>query len=74
MEKEVTTRRNIFTSKVEVKLKKKPVKCCILSIVLCGAETWALQKLDQKYLGSFEMWCWRRMEINWTDSVGDEEV
>jgi len=30
---------------------------------------------DQKYLESFEMWCWRRMEkINWTDHVRNEEV
>jgi hypothetical protein len=34
-----------------------------------------LKKLDQKYLGSFEMWCWRRMEnIIWTNYVRDEEV
>jgi len=26
-------------------------------------------KLDQKCLKSFEMWCWRRMEIRWTDRV-----
>jgi hypothetical protein len=25
-------------------------------------------KTDKKYLKSFEMWCWRRMEeINWMD-------
>jgi hypothetical protein len=28
-----------------------------------------------KYLASFEMWCWRRMEmISWTDHVRNEEV
>ena len=28
-----------------------------------------------KYLESFEMWCWRRMEkISWTDHVRNEEV
>jgi hypothetical protein len=27
-------------------------------------------KVDQKYMKSFEMWCWRRMEdISWTDCV-----
>jgi hypothetical protein len=27
------------------------------------------------YLGSFKMWCWRRMEkISWTESVRNEEV
>jgi hypothetical protein len=31
-------------------------------------------KADQKYLESFEMWCWRRMEeITWTD-LRNEEV
>ena len=30
---------------------------------------------DQKHLGSFEMWCWRRMEkISWTDQVRNKEV
>jgi hypothetical protein len=30
---------------------------------------------DQKYLESFEMWCWRRMEkFSWTDRVSNEEA
>jgi len=30
---------------------------------------------DQKYLESFEMWCWRRMEkITWTGRVKNEEL
>jgi hypothetical protein len=33
-----------------------------------------LQADDQKHLGSFEMWCWRRMEISWTDHTRNEEV
>ena len=32
-------------------------------------------KESQKYLESFEMWCWRRMEkISWTDHVRNEEM
>ena len=27
-----------------------------------GAETWALGKVNQRYMENFEMWCWRRME------------
>jgi uncharacterized protein YnzC (UPF0291/DUF896 family) len=39
------------------------------------AETWTLRKLDQKYLESFEMWCWRRMEkISWMDHINNEAV
>jgi len=44
-------------------------------MALYGAETWTLRAADQKYLESFEMWCWRRMEkISWTDHVRKEEV
>jgi hypothetical protein len=42
---------------------------------LYGAENGALRKVDQKYLESFEMWCWRRMEnISRTDRVRSEKV
>jgi hypothetical protein len=40
---------------------------------LYGAETGTLCKVDQRYLESYEMWCWRRMEISWTDRVRNEE-
>jgi len=44
-------------------------------MALYGAETWTLRAADQKYLESFEMWCWRRMEkICWTDHVKNEVV
>jgi hypothetical protein len=42
-------------------------------MALHGAETRTLQKVDQKYLESFEKWCWRRMEmISWTDRLRNE--
>ena len=65
----------LFTSTLDLKLRKKLVKCYIWSIALYGAETWTLRAVDQKNLESFEMWCWRRMEkISWTDHVRNEEV
>jgi hypothetical protein len=37
------------------------------------AAIWTLRKLDQKYIKSFEMWCWRKMKkIIWTDHVRNE--
>jgi hypothetical protein len=51
------------------------VKCYIWSIALYGAETWTLRAVDQKYLESFEMWCWRKIKkISWTDHVRNEDV
>jgi len=60
---------------LDLNLRKKLVKCYIWSMALYGAETWALRAADQKYLESFETWCWRRMEkISWTDHVRNEDV
>jgi hypothetical protein len=67
-------KETLFTSKLDLELRKKLVKCYIWSTALYGAETWTLQKIDQKYLESFEIWCWRRMKINWTDRVNNEAV
>ena len=71
-----STRRGLlFTSTLDLELRKKLVKCYVWSIALYGAETWTLRARDQKHLESFEMWCWRRMEkISWTDHVRNEEV
>jgi hypothetical protein len=62
-------KKTLFTSKLDLNLRKKLVKCYIWSM------GWTLRAADQKYLESFEMWCWRRMEkICWTDHVRNEEV
>jgi len=68
-------KRALFTSTLDLKLRKKLVKCYVWSTALCGAETWTIGAVDQKHLESFEMWCWRRMgKISWTDHVRNEEV
>jgi hypothetical protein len=67
--------RNLFTNKLDFNLRKKPVKCYIWSIALCGAENWTFREVDQKYIVCFEMWCWRGLEyIYWTDCVRNEET
>ena len=68
-------KKTLSISKVDLNLRKKLVKFYIWSMAFYGAETRTLQAADQKYLESFEMWCWRRMEkISWTDHVRNEEV
>jgi len=64
-------KKNLFTSKLDLNLRKR----LVWSIALYGAENWTLRATDQKHLESFEMWCWRGMEkISWTDHVRNEEV
>jgi hypothetical protein len=50
-------KKTLYTNKLDLNIRKKPVKCYIWSIALYGAETWTLRKVDQQYLESFEMWC-----------------
>jgi hypothetical protein len=65
-------KKALLTSKMDLYLGRN-VECCIWSTALYGAKSWTLRKVDQKYLKSFEMRCWRRIEkIGWTDCVGNE--
>ena len=53
-------KKTLFTSKLDLNLRKKLVNSYIWSMALYGAETRTLRVADQKYLESFDMWCWRR--------------
>jgi hypothetical protein len=59
----------LFTSKLDLNLRKKLVKCYIWSIALYGAESWTLRKVDQKYLESFEIWCWFKNGEDYLDRL-----
>ena len=60
MAKAAINKKTPFISKLDLNLRKKPVKCYIWSIALYGAEIWTLWKVGQKCMNSFEMWCLRR--------------
>jgi len=55
-------KKTLFTSKLDLNLRKKLVKCYIWSMAFYGAETWTLGR-------------WRKMQkISWNDHVRNEEV
>jgi len=72
--KAALTKKTLFTSKLDFNLRKKLVKQYIWNITLYSATTRTLQKIDQKYLKSFEVWCWRNKIIWSNNSVKNEEV
>jgi hypothetical protein len=43
-------KRALFTSNMDLELRKKLVKCYIWRIALYGAETWTIRAVDQKHL------------------------
>ena len=59
-------KRALFTSTLDLKLRKKLVKCYIWSIALHGAEIWTLRAVGQKYLESFKCGAGK----GWKRSVG----
>jgi hypothetical protein len=52
----------------------KLVKYYIWSLAFYGTETWTLRKADQNSLEGFETWCWKRMEMIWTDRARNGEA
>ena len=51
------------------------VSCYVWSIALYGLVTWTLRRLEMKYLESFEMWGWKRMDkIKWSEKVTNDQV
>jgi len=67
-------REDSFHQLMDLNLRKKLVICYDWSIAFFSAKTCTLQKVDQKYLESFELWSWIRMETSLTDHVRNEEV
>ena len=49
-------KKTLFTSKLDLHLRKKLVKCYIWSMAMYCAETCTLRAADQKYLERLEMW------------------
>jgi hypothetical protein len=67
--------KSVFIWELHLNLRKNLMKCCTGSTTLHGVANWALRKLDEEYLESFEVWCWRRMEkINLADRMREEKV
>ena len=46
-------KKNLFTSKLDLNLRKKLGKCYVWSMALYGDETWTLRATDQKRLEKF---------------------
>ena len=76
MAKETCNRKiSIFCGCLEKELRKRLVKCFVLSVALYGAETWTLRRNEQKRLETYEMWIWTRMHrVKWTNKIKNAVV
>jgi len=53
MARAILITKSAFTSKWDLNLRKKLLKCYVWSIAVCGTETWTVRKVNQDYLESF---------------------
>ena len=36
-------------------------------VVMCGCESWTINKTERRRIDAFELWCWRRLlRVPWT--------
>ena len=53
---------------ITLRTKIRIVKALVFPIVLYGAESWTMRKLERKMIDAFELWCWRRLlRVTWID-------
>ena len=53
---------------ITLRIKMRLVRAIVFSIVLYGAESWIIRKLERKMIDAFELWCWiRLLRVTWID-------
>ena len=53
----------IITLPTKVRL----VKVMVFPVVMCGCESWTVEKAEHRRIDAFELWCWRRLlRVPWT--------
>ena len=57
-----------------------PTKVClgkamVFPVVMCGCESWTVEKVECRRIDAFELWCWRRLlRVPWTARRSNQSV
>ena len=51
------------------------VKAMVFPVVMCGCESWNIQKAECQRIDAFKLWCWRRLlRVPWTARRSNQSV
>ena len=51
------------------------VKAMVFPVVICGCESWTINKAEHKRIGAFELWCWRGLlRVPWTARRSNQSI
>ena len=51
------------------------VRAMVFLVVMCGYESWTIQKAEHQRIDAFELWCWRRLlRVLWTARRSNQSI
>ena len=51
------------------------VKAMVFPVVMCGCESWTINKAERWRIDAFELWCWRRLlRVPWTERISNQSI
>ena len=51
------------------------VRAMVFLVVMCGYESWTIQKAEHQRIDVFELWCWRRLlRVPWTARRSNQSI
>ena len=51
------------------------VKVTVFPVVMCGCESWTINKAESQRIDVFELWCWRRLlRVTWTARRSNQSI
>ena len=51
------------------------VKAMVFPVVMCGCESWTINKAEHERIDAFELWCWRRLlRVPWTARRSNQSI
>ena len=60
---------------ITLSTKVRLVKAMIFSVVMYGCESWTVKKAEHQRIGTFELWCWRRvLRVSWTARRSSQSI
>ena len=74
--KPMTSLDSILKSKdITLPTKVQRVKGVVFLVVMCGCESWTINKAECRRIDAFELWCWRRLlRVPWTARTSNQSL
>ena len=74
--KAMTNLDSIFKSRdITLPTKVRLVKAMVFPAVICGCESWTVEKAECQRIDAFELWCWRRLlRVPWTARRSNQSI